>query len=211
MLLARYHKLLFKAFHNLKTTGLSLNDNEVLSACTDGFMNAIMEYKDEKLKFAFTTIVYKSIKNEISKTLAKIGKAITYNQTVLYRVKQINALLGRGKSVEEIADKMGITPALVVNLGGVFGELNAIVSISALEEREQDKLFFTEDCKENLVSEVKMWLKLCPNKRVSKVMACVMGGMKYYQVAEKLKISLSMVKHDYQRGIEYLKECMVTK
>jgi DNA-directed RNA polymerase specialized sigma24 family protein len=56
-----------------------------------------------------------------------------------------------------------------------------------------------------------MWLKLCPNKRVSQVMACVMVGMKYYQVAEKLDISLSMVKHDYQRGIEYLKECMVTK
>ena len=85
------------------------------------------------------------------------------------------------------------------------------VCVDGMEEKDQDKFIFTEDDKENLIDEVKFWLKLCPNKRVAKVMACVMGGMKYYQVAEKLKISLSMVKHDYQRGIEYLKECMVTK
>jgi DNA-binding CsgD family transcriptional regulator len=206
VLLARYHKLFFKAFHNLKTTGLSLNDNEVLSACTDGFMSALMEYKGEKLKFAFTTIMYRCIKHEVSKTLAKIGKAISYNQTVLYRVKQVSALRGRGKSVEEISSKMGITTDEVVKLGGVFGKFQAIY----IDDCDTTEPIFAcdNDYRGEILDEMEVLIKLCPNERVGKVMERVAKGMKYQQIADELGINLSMVKHDYLRGIEYLKKYM---
>jgi DNA-directed RNA polymerase specialized sigma subunit len=149
-LLARYHRVILSAYYKYRDFGGSMNESEILSACMDGFMQAINDYRGELKHRSFVGVLYNRVRTQISDMLAKIGKVISYNRTVLLRVKWINAMLSQGKSISEIAKKLNMSINQVVKRGGlnnqinaVYGddELNKIVSISNEYEDKVDSLY----------------------------------------------------------------------
>ena len=108
----RYYKLLLKLVYNNREFFADL-ESEILSACVDGFIQAVNDYKDEVMKYSFTTIVCKRAKMKIREVLASLGGAISLSVMTYRRIRLVGKLLADGMTVNEIAQKMKCTPKMV--------------------------------------------------------------------------------------------------
>ena len=204
-LIVRYQKLIFKAFYLYKDNGFNINDNDLFSACTDGFMKAVRDYKGELLVYAFSTVAFKRMKESVANMIAEICRSIKFNRTAMYRIKMIGALSKKGWSVERIAKRLGVSCGVVCNLGGMTGSLNAI----PMECDDHEKQYVSdEDTRYADVDEaitIMETMEKLDNSKMGTIMRKRLNGETFQSIADELKMDINKVQRSYKVGIVEIK------
>lgn len=196
-LIVRNYKLIISVARKF-----TYREAEILSACIEGFMQSVYEYKSDMRQYKLSTIAVRRMTEKAMETIAKLQKPISYNRTAYYRIKKVGAMMEAQKSVAEIAQALNLSEKAVIEFMRRYKQYNSFCGEQTLET------VFAEDGKDDRLPSMYKAIAQLPLKK-RQIMLLASQGVALKDIALKLGLKESTVKSSYYKTLRELKQMMI--
>lgn len=196
-LIARNYKLIISVARKF-----TYREAEILSACIEGFMQSVREYKSDTCPYKLSTIAVSRMKEKAMEIIAQLQKPISYNRTAHYRIQKVGALMEAKKSAAEIAQTLSLSEKAVTELMRRYKQYNSFCGEQTLET------MFAEEHNDDRMPLMFQAIAQLPLKK-RQIMTLVSQGVALKDIASKLGLKESTVKSTYYKTLDELKQMML--